>query len=130
MTEAKLLAPDGGELKAEEKPKPDWTRTEFPIELFNDRVAIDRDDREQITDGGIVLPPNAQTRSMTGVVVGTGPGLLRGDGTRVPMAVRTGDRVVFEQFRHMIEVKVEGHVYFIVNASDLLGRARGEVKIR
>jgi chaperonin GroES len=126
----KLIAPDGGLLSSKAKPKRDWTQVEFPIELFSDILALDRDDREQVTDGGIHLPDEAQTRSMTGTVVAVGPGLAKADGTCVPLGVAVGDRVVFGQMRRMIEVKVEGHVYFLTRGHDLLGRARGDVKIR
>lgn len=136
-----LLGPDGAPMlnvtEVEEPPppkpegvEPDWTKTEFPIELFNDKIAIRRDDREQFSEGGLVLPPSAQQRSMTGLVVGVGPGLQKADGTRLPLPVRVGDRVVFEQFRGMTPVVVQGYLYHILAAHDLLGRARGEVRIR
>jgi chaperonin GroES len=110
--------------------EPDWTKIEFPIELFNDKLAIRRDDREQFTDGGLVLPPNARQRSMTGFVVAVGPGLLKADGSRLPMPIQVGDRVVFEQMRAMTPVVVQGYTYHILNAHDLLGKAKGEVRIR
>lgn len=136
-----LLGPDGAPMlnvtEVVEPPpahpegeEPDWTKIEFPIQLFNDKVAIRRDDREEITDKGLVLPPSAQQRSMTGHVVAVGPGFLKGDGTRMPMPVDVGDRVVFEQMRQMTPVVVQGYTYHILNAHDLLGRACGEVRIR
>jgi chaperonin GroES len=136
-----LLGPDGAPMlnitevvdlppPTPEGVEPDWTRTAFPIELFNDKLAIRRDDREQFTDKGLVLPPSAQSRSMTGVVVAAGPGFLKGDGSRLPMPVAVGDRVVFEQMRQMTPVIVQGYTYHILNAHDLLGRAAGEVRIR
>ncbi len=120
----------GEALAAEPVSEPDWTQVDFPIELFEDRIAIKRDDREQVTEGGIALPANAQTRSMTGTVVAVGPGITKGDGSHVPMRVEVGDRVVFEQFRAMIEVKANGHTYHLMRATDLLGKAIGDVKIR
>jgi chaperonin GroES len=128
--ETQLVDVRGETLTAEEPPEIDWTETEFPIELFEDRIAIKRADREQITEGGIHLPPDARTRSMTGLVVAAGPGITKGDGSTVPMKVAVGETVVFEQFRAMIEIKVNGHTYHIVKASDLLGKSVGDVKIR
>lgn len=113
-----------------DKAEPDWTQIPFPIELFQDKVAIRRHDREEFTDGGLILPKQAQRRPMTGLVVGTGPGLMRGDGTFVPMMVKVGDVCVFEQFRTMTPIYVEGFLYHICNGHDLLGKSRGDVKIR
>lgn len=103
--------------------------SEFAIELFGERMAIRRDDRQEISEGGLVLPPNAQTRSMTGTVVAVGSGIKKADGTYTEMPVKVGDIVVFEQFRHMIEVLVEGELFHVLNLSDVLGKARGAVKI-
>jgi len=109
--------------------EPDWNKTRFPIELFNDKIAIKRDDREQITTGGLVLPPSAQARPMTGLVVSVGPGLMRGDGTHLPMLVSVGDKVVFEQHRQMTPIVVQGYYYHVLNAHDLLGMVIGESRV-
>jgi len=138
---SELLGPDGAPMldvievedpvvSKPENSEPDWNSVEFPIELFNDKIAIRRDDRDQITEGGLMLPPNARQRSMTGLVVAVGPGLQKADGSRLPLSVSVGDRVVFEQFRGMTPVVVQGYVYHILSAHDLLGKARGEVRIR
>ncbi|HET6495163.1 MAG TPA: co-chaperone GroES family protein [Thermoleophilia bacterium] len=114
-----------------EQAEPNWMETEFPIELFEDRICIQRDDREQMTENGLLyIPASAQSRPMTGTVIAIGEGILKGDGARCTMFISKGDRVVFEQFRAMIPVQVEGRWYHILRQTDLLGRARGAVKIR
>ena len=124
-----------GEAKAEPKEEakePDWLdpKIHFPIELFEDRIAIKRADRESVTGGGIILPDSAQEKSMTGLVVGAGAGITKGDGSAVPMKVAVGDTVVFEKHRSMTEVSCNGFTYHICRASDLMGKARKEnVKI-
>ena len=136
-----LLGPDGSPMltvtEVVEPPppvptsaEPDWNTTDFPIQLFNDKIAIKRDDREQITTGGLVLPPSAQARPMTGLVVSVGPGLMRGDGTHLPMLVKVGDKVVFEQHRQMTPIVVQGFYYHVLNAHDLLGKVVGDSRVR
>jgi co-chaperonin GroES (HSP10) len=132
----KLVGPDG-QTPIDSKPLPperDWTQTKFPIELFENRLAIKRDDRDEITKGGLVLSPGAQPRSMTGTVVGVGNGMMKGDGTFIPFQgkppLQVGDRIVFEATRSMIEVFVEGRSYHITRDNDLLGRAAGGVRIK
>ena len=135
-----LVGPDGSAIVSTveaEEPEPDWSKTKFPIDLFDNRVVIKRDDREELTAGGIHLPPNAQARTMTATIVAVGSGMKKADGTYMaltgepPLAV--GDRVVFEKFRQMIELSVQGRTYHIVRDNDLLGRintAIREVRIR
>lgn len=147
MTHPPLITPSGAPLlagphaKTVEAPRPmkrpepdtperDWTKIKFPIQLFDNKIAIRRDDRAEITEGGIILPDNAQVRSMTGTVVAVGPGFQKGDGTHVPMTVDVGDTVVFEQYRAMIELLVEGRTYHVMNSNDLLGRVIGGVKVK
>jgi len=114
----------------QKEPEPNWSQIPFPIALFNDKICIKRDDREEMTGGGLILPPGAQERPMTGTVVAVGPGFLKGDGTRMPMPVDVGNRVVFEQFRKMTPIYVQGYLYHILNAHDLLGKVTGDSRIR
>jgi chaperonin GroES len=116
--------------KEPDTPERDWSKVQFPIQLFGDKIAIRRDDREEMTEGGLIIPDNAQVRSMTGVVVAAGPGFQKGDGSHIPMVVAVGDTVVFEQFRQMTELRVEGRNYHVMNANDLLGKVIGGVKVK
>jgi len=125
-----LITPGGAVLKKELPPERDWSKAEFPIALFNDRIAIKRADREEISEGGIILVDSAMERTMTGVVVAAGPGLMKGNGEHCPMLVKVNDVVLFEQFRSMIEITVEGRSYHLMNANDLLGKVVGGVKIK
>lgn len=125
-----LVTPGGAKLTSEKKPERDWTKANFPIALFNDKIAIKRADRAEMSEGGIVLPQDARERTMTGLVVAAGPGLMKGDGTHLPMLVSVGDIVVFEQFRHMVKVTVEGYVYNVMNACDLMGKVVGAVRVK
>ena len=51
---------------------------------------------EQI--GAIVVPESAQQRVFEGDVLATGPGRRGKDGSRVPMDVHVGDRVVYTEY--------------------------------
>lgn len=125
-----LVTPGGAALKSEKRPERDWSKTEFPIALFGDKIAIRRADREAQTEAGIILPEDARERTMTGLVVAAGPGMLKGDGSHMPIIVKVGDMVVFEQFRRMIKIVVEGYDYHIINVCDLLGKVTGGVKVK
>ena len=63
-----------------------------------DRVVIRRQDEEEKTAGGIVLPSNAQEKPNQGEVLAVGDGAIKDDGSQRPLAVKVGDRVVFGQY--------------------------------
>jgi chaperonin GroES len=63
----------------------------------NDRVIIKPDEPEKKL-GNIYLPDQAQKRTVTGVVVAVGPGKTLDDGTRRPINLQVGDRVMFRSY--------------------------------
>jgi len=65
---------------------------------LGDRVVVEREQSEQKTSGGILLPDSAKDKPARGVVVSVGEGRLDSKGTRNPLQVRPGDRVVFTSY--------------------------------
>ena len=65
---------------------------------LGDRVVVERDEGEQKTAGGILLPDSAKDKPARGVVVSVGEGRLTDKGTRHPLQVKPGDRVVFTSY--------------------------------
>lgn len=65
---------------------------------LGDRVVVQRDESEEITAGGIVLPDSAKDKPSRGKVVSIGNGQLLDDGTRSQMQVKEGDRVLFYSY--------------------------------
>ena len=68
------------------------------LQPLGDRVVIEREESEQITAGGIVLPDTAKNKPVRGEVIAVGDGKLLKNGTRVPLQVKPGDRVVFTSY--------------------------------
>ena len=68
------------------------------IQPLGDRVVIEREDAEQVTAGGIVLPDAAQDKPARGKVLSVGDGRLTDDGTRKPLQVKKGDRILFSSY--------------------------------
>jgi chaperonin GroES len=65
---------------------------------LGDRVVVERDESEQKTSGGILLPDSAKDKPARGVVVSVGEGKLTDKGQRHPLQVKPGDRVVFTSY--------------------------------
>lgn len=68
------------------------------LQPLGDRVVVERDESEEVTAGGIVLPDSAQDKPARGVVVSIGDGRLLDDGTRGGLQVKVGDRVIFSSY--------------------------------
>jgi chaperonin GroES len=56
---------------------------------------VRREAAEEKTAGGILLPDAAKNKPQRGVVLAVGPGKLNDDGTRAPMQLKEGDKVLF-----------------------------------
>ena len=68
------------------------------IQPLGDRVVIRREQSEDVTAGGIVLPDSAKDKPSRGKVVSVGNGRLLDDGTRSHLQVHAGDRVLFSSY--------------------------------
>jgi len=65
------------------------------IRPLGDRVVIRRDSASEKTAGGLLLPDAAQNKPQRGTVVAVGNGRMLKDGTRRPLQVKEGDKVLF-----------------------------------
>jgi chaperonin GroES len=80
------------------KTKKKASSTRIKIQPLGDRVVIRRDESEDRTSGGIVLPDSAQDKPARGRVISVGDGRLLDDGTRSQLQVKAGDRVLFSSY--------------------------------
>ncbi len=72
------------------------SKTKF--QPLGDRVVIQRDESEDTTVGGIVLPDSAQDKPARGKIVSIGDGKVLDDGSRSTFQVKPGDRVLFSSY--------------------------------
>src|SRR5262245_45673886 len=68
------------------------------LQPLGDRVVLEREASESKTAGGIVLPDSAKDKPARGTVKAVGDGKLTKDGTRKPLQVKVGDRVLFSSY--------------------------------
>jgi chaperonin GroES len=90
------------------------------IKPLQDRVIVKRVDEEEKTSGGIIIPDSAKEKPMEGEVVAVGGGKILDNGTKVPMDVKAGDRVLFGKYAGN-EVKIDGVEHLIMREDDILG---------
>jgi chaperonin GroES len=86
---------------------------------LNDRVVVKRIEEEQRTAGGIIIPDTAKEKPIQGEVVAVGTGKLMEDGSRKPLDVKVGDRVLFSKYAGT-EVKVGTEEVLIMREDDIL----------
>ncbi|MCL6448665.1 MAG: co-chaperone GroES [Armatimonadetes bacterium] len=90
------------------------------IRPLGERVVVKPLPTEEVTKGGIVLPDTAKEKPQEGEVVAVGPGRLLENGTRVPIDLKVGDRILFSKYAGN-EVKLDDVEYLIMRESDILG---------
>ncbi len=86
---------------------------------LGDRVVIQPTPREEMTKSGIVLPDTVKEKPQEGTIISAGPGKIAEDGTREPMDVKTGDKVLYAKYAGT-EFKIEEDELLIVSQKDIL----------
>lgn len=89
------------------------------IKPLGERIVIKVLESEEKTKSGIVLPDTAKEKPQMGEVLAIGSGKLLDNGTKVPMEVKVGDRVLFAKYAGT-EVKLDGEEYMVLKESDIL----------
>jgi chaperonin GroES len=86
-----------------------------------DRVLVKPFDEEEVTKGGIILPDTAKEKPQRGKVIAVGPGRLDDEGKRVPIEVKTGDKVLYDKYAGT-EVKLDDEEYLILRESNIVAK--------
>ena len=68
------------------------------IQPLGDRVVVEREEAQEKTAGGIVLPDTAKDKPQRGKVIAIGDGRITKDGKRRPLQVKVGDHVLFTSY--------------------------------
>ena len=89
------------------------------IKPVGDRVVIRVLEQEEKTASGIFLPDTAKEKPSQGEVIAVGTGKLQDNGTRTPLEVSVGDKIIFSKYAGT-EVKYDGVDYLIVSERDIL----------
>ena len=90
------------------------------IRPLQDRVIVKRVEEEEKTKGGIIIPDTAKEKPQEGQIIAVGPGKVTDDGKKIPMEVKTGDRVLFGKYSGS-EIKMDGEEHLIMREDDILG---------
>jgi chaperonin GroES len=90
------------------------------VRPLHDRLIVKRLEEEEKTKGGIIIPDTAKEKPIEGKVIAVGKGKIQEDGTKIPMEVKKGDRILFAKYAGA-EVKIDGEEHLIMKEDDVLG---------
>ena len=90
------------------------------VRPLHDRVLVKRLDNEaEEIRGGIIIPDTAKEKPQEAEVVAVGPGKLQEDGSRQPMDVNAGDRVLVGKYSGS-DIKIDDEDYVILREDEIL----------
>ena len=95
------------------------TKAKIKLQPLGERVVVQRDESEEKTAGGIVLPDSAKDKPARGKIIAIGDGRLLDDGTRGDFQVKVGDHVLFISYAGD-NVKVGDDEFLLMREDDIL----------
>jgi chaperonin GroES len=90
------------------------------IRPLQDRIIVKREDGEETTSGGIIIPDSAKEKPQEGKVIAVGNGKVNEDGKVQPLDVKKGDKILFSKYAGT-EINIEGVEHLIIREDDVLG---------
>ena len=90
------------------------------IRPLQDRVFVRRNDAEETTASGIIIPDNAKEKPQEGTVIAVGNGKKLSDGKIQELDVKVGDKILFSKYAGT-ECKIDGEELLMMKEDDILG---------
>jgi chaperonin GroES len=89
------------------------------IRPLHDRMLVERLEEKEVRKGGIIIPDTAKEKPQEGRVIAVGNGKVSDDGKKIPLDVKTGDKILFGKYSGS-EVKLDDKEYLIMREEDVL----------
>jgi len=90
------------------------------VRPLRDRILVRRIGEPEQKIGGIIVPDSAKEKPQQAEVVAVGSGRVLDNGSRVPLGVKAGDKVLVGKWSGT-EVKIDGTEYLILKEDEVLG---------
>ena len=94
--------------------------TKTTLRPLHDHVMVQRMEEEQTRHGSIIIPDSAKEKPQEGKVIAVGTGKLHDNGTKTPLDVKAGDRVLFGKYSGN-DITLDGQDLLIMKEEDVLG---------
>ena len=89
------------------------------VRPLHDRLVVRRIEEKETMKGGIIIPDTAKEKPQEGEVIAVGNGRVLDSGTKVPMDVKAGDKVLFGKYTGT-DVKIDGEDLVLLREDDVL----------
>ena len=96
-------------------------KNSFKLEPLGDRIVIHPLQQEQVLDSGIVIPETAKEKPQQGEVIAVGPGKRDEKGTRIPLDITVGDRILYKKYTGQ-EIKIENEDLIVLEEREVLAK--------
>jgi chaperonin GroES len=87
---------------------------------LRDRVLVRRLEADEQKVGSIIIPDSAKEKPQQAEVIAVGSGRVLEDGTRAPLSVKAGDKVLVGKWSGA-DVTVDDVAYLILKEDEILG---------
>ena len=91
---------------------------ELKLKPLGDKLIVRPISAEQKLASGILVPDTAKEKPQQGEVLAVGSGRVLDNGTKVPMEVKVGDKVLYSKYGGT-EIKVDDEELLILNERDV-----------
>jgi chaperonin GroES len=89
------------------------------VRPLHDRIMVERLEEQEVKRGSIIIPDTAKEKPQEGKVVAVGAGKVGDDGKKIPLDVKTGNKILFGKYSGS-EVKIDDKEYLIMREEDVL----------
>ena len=89
------------------------------ITPLNDRVLVKRVESKESVKGGIIIPDTAKEKPQKGEVLAVGNGKILDNGTKIPLDVQVGNKILFGKYTGT-DIKIDGEEVLILREDEVL----------
>ena len=89
------------------------------VRPLHDRLVVRRIEEKATAKGGIIIPDTAKEKPQEGEVLAVGNGKVLDDGSKLPLDVKVGDKILFGKYTGT-DIKIDGEDVLILREEEVL----------
>ena len=89
------------------------------VRPLHDRLLVRRIEEKETVKGGIIIPDTAKEKPQEGQVLAVGNGKILEIGTKLPLDVKVGDKILFGKYSGT-DIKIDGEEVLILREDEVL----------
>jgi chaperonin GroES len=89
------------------------------VRPLHDRLLVRRIEEKETAKGGIIIPDTAKEKPQRGEVLAVGNGKILDNGTKLPLDVKVGNKILFGKYTGT-DIKIDGEEVLILREDEVL----------